>query len=198
MSKPLFIVLEGIDGNGKTTQATLLKNWLEKKGKKVFLTSEPSSSKYGKRIKILVRGKSKISKKVWTKLFTLDRKEHEKKIKTALKEKKIVICDRYVYSTMAYQLNKKEWKSYAKQFIKPDVVFILDVPVSIAIKRIERRCKEKGEEKKYFEKKIFLKKVRKKFLEIKKFLDNNIKIIDASSSIGEIFENIKKEVKKLL
>ncbi|MEM4641384.1 MAG: dTMP kinase [Candidatus Pacearchaeota archaeon] len=198
--KKLFIVFDGIDGNGKTTQAMLLKEYLEKKGFKVLYTSEPTESEYGKKIENLLRKKfaSKVSKEKWIELFTNDRKENEKRIKAALDSGQIVICDRYVYSTLAYQLEEQEWQSYASSFLKPDIAFILDLPVETALKRIKERCKKDKKKKAYFEKAQLLRKVRKKFLKLPIFLNHNIKIIDSTRTIEEIFRDIKEEVERLL
>ncbi|MEM2089894.1 MAG: dTMP kinase [Candidatus Pacearchaeota archaeon] len=198
--KKLFIVFDGIDGNGKTTQAMLLKEYLEKKGLKVLYASEPTESEYGKKIENLLRKKfaSKVSKEKWIELFTNDRKENEKRIKAALDSGQIVICDRYVYSTLAYQLEEQEWQSYASSFLKPDIAFILDLPVETALKRIKERCKKDKKKKAYFEKAQLLRKVRKKFLKLPIFLNHNIKIIDSTRTIEEIFHDIKEEVERLL
>ncbi|MEM1535688.1 MAG: dTMP kinase [Candidatus Pacearchaeota archaeon] len=198
--KKLFIVFDGIDGNGKTTQAMLLKEYLEKKGFKVLYASEPTESEYGKKIENLLRKKfaSKVSKEKWIELFTNDRKENEKRIKAALDSGQIVICDRYVYSTLAYQLEEQEWQSYASSFLKPDIAFILDLPVETALKRIKERCKKDKKKRAYFEKAQLLRKVRKKFLKLPIFLNHNIKIIDSTRTIEEIFRDIKEEVERLL
>lgn len=148
----LFIVIDGIDGSGKTTLALMLKKHLESKGKQVFYTSEPSDSEYGKEIETLLRKKqaSSVTKEKWLELFTLDRKENMKKIKTALDENKIVISDRYYYSTLAYQLEEQEWQSYAQQFIVPNIVFILDCNVDIALERVNQKYSLTGEKKSFF------------------------------------------------
>ncbi|MEM4703319.1 MAG: dTMP kinase [Candidatus Pacearchaeota archaeon] len=198
--KKLFIVFDGIDGDGKTTQVMLLKEYLEKRGFKVFSTSEPTNSEYGKQIDNLLRQKfaSRVSKEKWLELFTKDSKEDEKLIKSALDSEQIVIADRYIYSTLAYQLEEKEWQSYTEQFIKPDLVFILDLPIKVAIERIKKKYEKTKEKKSYFEKTKILREVKKKFLELPRFLNHNIKIIDSNRKIEEIFNDIKKEVELLL
>lgn len=200
MAKPLFIVFDGIDGNGKSTQAQLLKEYLEKKGYEIFMTSEPSKSEYGQKIEGILRRReaAALSKEKWLELFTLDRKENMREIIGALKEGKMVICDRYYYSTLAYQLQEQEWQSYASKFLKPHITFILDVPAEAALKRIEEKYKITGEKKAFFEKLRILKEVRKKFLLLPNYLNDNIKIIDGNRTLKTIFEDIKKEIDLLL
>lgn len=200
MAKPLFIVFDGIDGNGKSTQAQLLKEYLEKKSYEVFMTSEPSKSEHGQKIENILRKReaSQVPKEKWLELFTLDRKENVREIIGALKEGKMVICDRYYYSALAYQLQEQEWQNYASKFLKPDITFILDVPAEVALKRIEEKYKITKERKAYFEKLRILKEVRKKFLLLPNYLNDNIKIIEGARTIITIFEDIKKEIDLLL
>jgi dTMP kinase len=194
--KPLFIVFDGIDGSGKTTQINLLKEYLEKKGCDIFITSEPSKGENGKKIEDILRRRaaSEISKEKWLDLFTLDRKENVREIIGALKEGKTVLCDRYYYSTLAYQLNEEEWQSYVQKFIKPDLIFILDVSSEVGLKRVKEKYEQSGEKRTYFEKQKILKDVRKKFLLLPNYLNENIKIIEGNRKIQDIFEDIRKEI----
>lgn len=200
MVRPIFIVFDGIDGNGKTTQAQLLKEHLERKGFEIFMTSEPSKSTYGQKIENILRRReaSQLSRKKWIELFTLDRRENIHEIIGALKEGKIVMCDRYYYSTLAYQLEEQEWQNYASKFLKPDIVFILDVPAEIALERLKEKYKISGEKKAFFEKLKILKEVRKKFLLLPNYLNDNIKIIDGNRTIKIISEDIKREIDILI
>jgi len=200
-----FIVFDGSDGCGKSTQAKLLAAYLKRKGKKVLLTREPSDYKYGKKIMILGRKKdaNRISRQQWLRLYTLDRKEHIKKdILPALKKGKIVISDRYYHSTCAYQLSKGKWKSYAKQFLTPSITFIFDLPVNVALKRIEKDLGDKGGHRNgkfVFEKKLFLEGVRKKYLAMPRyFKEDNIKIINSNRPIKETFKEVKKHLSSVL
>ena len=79
-----------------------------------------------------------------------------------------------------------------KGFLKPEIAFILDIKPEIALERINERKKEK------FEKLEFMNRLREKFFEMPKLLNDNIKIIDASKSAEEVFEDIKKEVNKII
>ncbi|MBI2652934.1 dTMP kinase [Candidatus Woesearchaeota archaeon] len=206
MKNGLFIVVDGIDGSGKSEVIKLLHNYLFSKHKKyrILTTREPTNGVYGNRIREILR-KEKVptsnSKKL-LELFVKDRQEHLKNtLEPFLKssnehELNIVLCDRYYYSTIAFQsaqgLSTEELISKNKAFRKPDIAFILDVEPSIALKRIEYRKKEK------FEQLEFMEKIRGNFLKLPKLLDDNIKIIDASKSLDKVFESAKKEVDKML
>jgi len=206
MKQGIFIAIDGIDGSGKSEIVKLLHNHLFSKNKKyrILTTREPTSGVYGKWIrKMLKKEKDPItSSKILMDLFVKDRNEHLKKTlepflrNSSKHELNIVLCDRYYYSTIAFQgaqgLGIKEIIAKNKSFRKPDIAFILDVKPSIAIKRIGYRKKEK------FENLNFMKKIRKNFLELPKLLNDNIKIINASKPLESVFESVKKEVDKML
>ena len=206
MKKGIFVVVDGLDGSGKSEIIKMLHNHLFSRHKKYRLlaTREPTNGKYGKQIrKMLKKEKNpEVSGKKLMNLFLKDRQEHLKKtIEPFLKnlsknELNIVLCDRYYYSTIAFQgaqgLNIKDLIGKNKKFRKPDVVFILDVEPSIALERIAYRKKEK------FEQLEFMKKIRQNFLKLPKLLNDNIKIIDSNKKLDDVFEDIKKEVGKML
>ena len=201
LKKGLFIVFDGTDGTGKSTQARLLKSWLKKKvSNPVFLTHEPSNSLYGRKIKKLVMDKSKkLSKNQWYRLFTLDRKEHMgKEIIPALRQGKIVVSDRYYYSTMAYQLKPNEWETYSENFIKPDIAFIFSLPLKEALKRVVKRYSGDEAKKTSFENIKILKEVRRNFLLVPKVLNENVIMVDASQSIKDVFEQIKRHINHVI
>jgi len=144
----VFICIEGIDASGKTTQAHQLVKNLRLRGLDALFTSEPSSGEIGKIIrKHVLNRKKRMSAAVEALLFAADRLEHlEKEIKPALKKGKIVICDRYVYSTMAYQgaadLDLK-WIEKINQFaLIPDMALFIDVSPEIGIERMLSKSKK--------------------------------------------------------
>jgi dTMP kinase len=206
MKKSLFIVVDGIDGSGKSEVVKMLHNHLFSKHKKyrILTTREPTHGKYGNKIRQMLREEKnpKSSSRKLLGLFVKDRQEHLKNtiepfLKSPAKnEMNIVICDRYYYSTIAFQsaqgLEMEKLLEKNKQFRKPDLAIMLDVEPSIALQRISHRQKEK------FEQLEFMQKIRANFLKLPKLLKDNIKMIDSSKSLNEVFENIKKEVDIIL
>lgn len=149
LKKGFLVAFEGIDGAGKTTQAKLLYEHLTAKGLKVVLSKEPTDSIYGQKIKKLAQGERDLTKPLDEyRLFINDRKIHvENLIKPALQEKKIVILDRYYFSTIAYQgalgLDIAKIKEENESFSPiPEIVFLLNVPPRLGIIRIQKGRKE--------------------------------------------------------
>ncbi len=205
MSK--FIVFEGIDGCGKTTQILNTINFL-KDFKPIFYSKEPSTLKTGKLIKKLLREQTypKSNAKLFTKLYRKDRKEHNKLIKHQLNVGNIVILDRYYYSSIAYQqaqgTDVKKILKQSKKFLVPDLTIIIDLSAKTAFKRLKAR----GNKEEKFEKLKFLEELREIYLKMPyyaKYLDKgsskkeNIKIIDGGRTPEKVFEEIKEELKKL-
>ena len=185
----LFIVFEGIDGSGKSTQTKLLASKLRKKGLEVLTLSEPTDGKWGQEIRQLSRVKDSLKPQEELELFVRDRKENvAKNIKPSLRSGKTIILDRYFYSTLAYQgargIPLKKIRELHKKFVLiPDVVFILDIPVTSGLKRI----KDRSVIYRHFEDKNYLKKVRQIFLELK---DPECVVIDGRPSAREIHQTI--------
>lgn len=205
MKKGIFIVIDGIDGSGKSEIVKILHNYLfSNKKYRILTTREPTNGIYGKQIREMLRKEKdpKSNSKKLMELFIKDREEHLKNtIEPFLKssnrhELNIVLCDRYYYSTIAFQgaqgLDIKDLIAKNKKFKKPDIAFILDVEPSVALERIAYREKEK------FEQLDFMKKIRENFLKLPKLLKDNIKIIDSSRSLKEVFDDVRREIYKLL
>jgi dTMP kinase len=202
----LFIVFDGIDGCGKSTQLSKLHDYLFKKDKRIRIlsTREPTYSKYGMAIrKMLTEHKDPYSESdKLLDLYVKDRKVHlDKVVKPFLDMKdnniSIVLCDRYYYSTIVYQhaqgVDLKKVIELNKNFLKPDLTIILDLDPETALHRIS---KERKIEK--FEKIEFMKKLRQNFLKLKEALDDNIVFIDASGSQEQTFDKIKNEIDKIM
>ena len=167
LKKGFLVAFEGIDGSGKTTQAKLLYEYLKSEGLSVVLSKEPTDSIYGQKIKKLAQGERDLTKPLDEyRLFINDRKIHvENLIKPALREKKIVILDRYYFSTIAYQgalgLDTREIKEENELFSPiPEIVFLLNVPPRIGIIRIQKGREEKPN---LFEQEKYLSDVSKIF-----------------------------------
>jgi len=190
-----FIVIEGLDGSGQTTQAKLLRDFFVKEGYKVILTKEPTlDSKAGKKIREVLDEKLKIEPAKLQELFSEDRKEHlENKISPALKERKIVISDRYFFSTFAYGVADGldlDWLiKLNDNFLLPDLTFILKVGPQVCIQRIEKR----GAEIKLFEKKEKLEKVWQTYAILPNRFEN-VYIVDGEKTKEEVFSQIKSIV----
>ena len=191
LKRGILIVFEGIDGSGKTTQAELLMKNLKKRGVDSIYFQEPSKGKWGHLIKRKALIADSLSPREELALFQKDREDNvERNLKPALQQKKVVILDRYYFSTMAYQgargINPERIRKDNEKFaVKPDMVFILDVQASKGLKRIEDRKKKDM----LFEKEDYLVKVREIFRGIK---GDNIFHIDAMRSIQDISREIEK------
>jgi dTMP kinase len=166
--KGLFICIEGLDGSGKTTHAYRLVQNLQKRGFNAVYTTEPSKGEIGKFIRASVlQGKKRVPRVVEALLFAVDRVEHlEKDVKPALKEGKIVVSDRCVYSSLAYQGAAGldlEWIKEINRFaLPPDLAIYIDVPPEVVVKRIRRK-------KSVMERLETQKRVKKVYM---KFVDN--------------------------
>jgi len=191
-NKSYLIVLEGIDGSGKTTIAKRLKEYLIDSEYNALLFREPSDSEYGKKIREIAENKSKIPIEEELNYFIMDRKWNvENNILPNLAQNRVIILDRYFFSTACYQgargLNMEDILKINREFApEPDYVFIIDIDVKTALSRINKNRKKTV---KLFEKEDFLKKVRKNYLKLK---GNNIYIINGDDKIDNILNNIIK------
>ena len=180
----ILIAIEGIDGSGKTTLARNISSLLEQQGFNTLLTKEPGDSELGKEIRELVCAKNiSISPLAQYLLFAADRAQHfTELIIPALKNNKLIICDRLADSSLAYQsygngVDREIVKSintWSMQKIMPDLTIFVRIPVEIALER----CGKRGSLSLY-EKKEFLNKVAHGFEEIYKNRDNVI-IVDGT------------------
>jgi dTMP kinase len=142
--KGIFIVIEGLDGSGKTTQATTLAKRFNQ-SQNVMLTAEPSQGKIGTFIrKGCLYEDKRLPIEAEALLFAADRIEHiHKELKPALDEGKLVICDRYVYSSLAYQGSaglSLDWiKNINARALQPDFSIFIDVAPERVIERLQRQ-----------------------------------------------------------
>ena len=195
MMQGLFITFEGPDGCGKTTQMKLLAEYFEKKGKEVVLTREPGGKGLGEKVReILLNYDGEVSDLCESFLFLADRAQNiDIIVNPAVKEGKIVLCDRHIDSTVAYQgygrgLNIDRinmLNNLATNGKKPDLTLVFDVDVETSMKRV-------GKEKDRMESAgiDFHNRVRKGYLEIAKQEPKRIKVLDATKSIEEIHKDV--------
>lgn len=193
MDKGFLIVFEGIDGTGKSTQAEILMMKLRKLGHDVVYFREPSQSKWGREIKRKARHPDSLSPEEELDLFLKDRKVNvEKNLKPALERKKIVILDRYYFSTIAYQgakgIDQERIRRMNEDFVvAPDLVFVLDVDPREGLDRIRKRKKKD----RLFEREEYLVRVRDIF---RSFKGEHFIHIDASKSRKEVSAEIEETV----
>lgn len=195
MMQGLFITFEGPDGCGKTTQMKLLAEYFEKKGKEVVLTREPGGKGLGEKVReILLNYDGEVSDRCESFLFLADRAQNiDIIVNPAVKEGKIVLCDRHIDSTVAYQgygrgLNIDRinmLNNLATNGEKPDLTLVFDVDVETSMKRV-------GKEKDRMESAgiDFHNRVRKGYLELAKQEPKRIKVLDATKSIEEIHKDV--------
>ena len=185
--KSFFVVFEGIEGSGKSFQAKRVYKNLKKNNYQTILTREPGGTKNGERIRNLILKdyfssgkKEKLDKYSDTLLYLAARNEHIlNKVKPSLNNKKIVICDRFIDSTLAYQVYGKKVDSKFVKFIhkyvlngvKPDLTFLLTVKINKAIKRLKKRKNLNRYDK--FPKKFYI-KAQRDFIRIAKKNKKNI------------------------
>jgi len=189
-----FIVIEGIEGAGKTTQAKILEKKLKKEGYDVLRTREPGGTWLGERIRrILLYSSKNLSHKAELALYLSARAQFiEEVVKPSLNNGKIVIADRYLHSTIAYQgygrglpvSEVKKFSLFIAGDILPDLAFLIDLPPEIGLKRV------KGLDRFESLSLDFHRRVREGYLKISKEKPFSMKVIDGTRGIGEISEII--------
>ena len=190
--RPVFVVLEGIDGTGKTTAATAICNHLRSKGGDVIITAEPTKGVIGK----LVAETDGLSPETEALLFTADRACHTEEIEGHLSEGRSVISDRYYVSTLAYQSAAgmdEGWlrELNSKVIREPDVTIVLDMDPELSLRRVDERG-----EKSRFEKLDYQRKVRAAYLRIAE--EKGYPVIDASASREDVAKAIIAKIEERL
>ena len=193
----LFITMEGTDGSGKTTQSELLRDYLEEKGFSVLCTREPGGNPISEKIRdiIIDTENKKMNPRTEALLYAAARAQLVSEvIIPTLKKGDIVICDRFVDSSVAYQGEGRklgaevisELNLFATDGLEPDVTFFLKIDPEMGIER-------KESEKIYFHKKVFY-----GYISLAEKFSERIKIIDASADINTIHQNITAYIEELL
>ncbi|MGE4557783.1 MAG: dTMP kinase [Desulfovibrionaceae bacterium] len=197
----MFITFEGIEGTGKTTQITRLKQHMEDMGRQVLLTREPGGSRIGRELRrlLLTMESSDLTGETELFLYLADRAQHVREvIRPALEQNKVVISDRFADSTVAYQgygrgIDPKLLHSFNQTAIGeygPDLTILLDIEPEIGLKRAmmrnmrEQKVREEGR----FEAEAlpFHKKVREGYLTLAMLHRSRIRVVDAAQSPDEV------------
>ena len=214
MKQGLFITFEGTEGCGKSTQAKLLEKYLKGLGKKVVSSLEPGGTKIGRQVRnILLSSQEPLSRNAELFLFAADRAQNvEEVIKPALETGAVVICDRFIDSTVAYQIGGRKLPEELVRYLNavssagliPDITFLLDLSPVVGLPRaIAASSAEGGKIRKVdrFEKEkiIFHEEVRKAYLKIAVDNPDRVKVINTEKvDINSVHEEIKRQVKELL
>jgi len=207
IKKSFFISFEGVEGSGKSTQAKLLYKYIKDNiSKKVILTREPGGTKFSERIRNILLDNN-FKKNPLTEFFLLmaARNDHVvNKINYYLKKNFIIVCDRFYYSTLAYQhylegMNKKFIYETQKKIFKniyPDITFLIDLNEKESKIRIKKRIKKINRFDKLSN--YHFNKIRNGFLKIAKIYKKKVILINGSKSLNEIKNEVIKKTLKVL
>lgn len=201
MKKGLFISIEGLDGAGKSTQMAFIKDFFEKRGLEVLLTREPGGTIIGEKIRSIILDKAyqEMADTTEALLYAASRAQHvQEVILPALQEGKVVLSDRFVDSSIAYQgggrgLGQEAVKAindFATQGLQPDLTIFFDIPPETSLKRIDVEKIDRLEQ----EKLDFHSQVYKTYLELAKKDPSRMKVVKADREI----EAIRQDIEKLL
>jgi len=185
----LFIALEGIDGTGKSSHAKRLASYFSSLGREVVLSREPTDGPWGKKLRDSA-STGRLEPTLELDYFLRDRREHvQQLILPALADGKVVILDRYYFSTMAYQgargFDPQEIRRRNEEFAPiPDWLFILDVEIDTALQRIGHR----GDTANHFERRDALQRCREIFLSLRD--EPFARVISAEGSMDDIAHRI--------
>ena len=207
IKSPFFICFEGVEGSGKSTQAKLLYKFIKKNiTKNIILTREPGGTLFSEKIRnLMLDKKTNISPLTEFFLLMAARNEHIiSKINFYLKKKFIIICDRFFYSTLAYQhylegMDRKFIFSIQKKIfskVHPDITFLIDLNKKESKIRINKRSKKTNKFDKLSS--YHFNKIRNGFLKISKMYKNKIVLIKGNKSLNEIQNEINKKTLKIL
>jgi dTMP kinase len=198
----MFIVFEGIDGSGTTSQVKHVSNILRSRGRKVYTTREPSDRPIGRFIREILCGNVRVNigDKTMGLLFTADRSDHiEEEIKPAIRNGSIVLCDRYYHSSLAYQSMKPDSYKYVhvinEGMLVPDLTVILDISVEESIRRRTERSHSD-----FTESEEFLSHCRNAYRKIfiEEPFSGRVEIINADQNIEIVTAEILDEIESVL
>lgn len=197
MGEPRFIVFEGIDGSGISTQVEFLRTWCEAQGIPVVVTKEPSEGPAGSLLRMALKHRVVFSPEVMALLFAADRLDHlQNEILPNLDKGLTVISDRYYLSEFAYQSVDVElgWlREINSKCRRPDFTMFLDVPVELCLARWRDDVWRSSDRLQLYEKEETLRQVRERYLEIIEQLTTEgerIELVDGSRSIKQVHGRI--------
>ncbi len=206
MSTGLFISLEGIDGVGKSTQSDLLEEFLTSAGRTVVRTFEPGGTELGQEIRhLLLHRKGDVAPRSEALLYAADRAHHvATKVRPALERGEVVITDRYLDSSVAYQGVGRALKAadvraismFAVENLLPDLTILLDLDAAKAAAR--RNQTGEAPDRLEREKIEFFESVRQAFLDMAAAEPHRWLVIDADQSVNEMQAQIRARVSQLL
>ncbi|EZP25191.1 dTMP kinase [Microbacterium oleivorans] len=202
MTSGLWITLEGGDGSGKTTQAALLEHWLREQGRSVVRTREPGGTEVGVLIRdIVLHHRGDIAPRAEALLYAADRAHHvETLVRPALARGDVIIQDRYLDSSVAYQgagrvldgVEIRDLSLWAAEGALPDVTVLLDVDPATARQRLD--AADKPFDRLEAEKSAFHERVRTAFLALADAEPKRFLVVDATQPIDVIAEAIRRRV----
>ena len=206
MKRGMFITVEGTDGSGKTTQINLMKSYLEGKGYDVIVTREPGGTSIGEKIRsIILDPENKEMNEVTEVLLCASARAQiiTELIKPAIDDRKIIICDRFIDSSYAYQGYGRgieldlitKINNVAICGMMPDITFLFDISPDTALKR---RLFSSLPDRIEREKLEFHKKVYSGYKALASLYPERIKTINAEKSIEEVFETVKICLEQIL
>jgi dTMP kinase len=198
-----FVALEGGEGAGKSTQAAHLAEWLRAEGYDVVLTREPGDTAVGQKLRqiVLDPATGDISHRTETLLYAADKAEHvDRVVAPALARRAVVITDRYVDSTLAYQgagraLADREVERVARWAtgdLRPHLTVVLDLPPQQGLTRFEERDRIEGESVEFHE------RVREMFLQLASGSPEHYLVVDARRPVAEVTHEIQGRLRPLL
>lgn len=200
----LFITLEGPEGSGKTSAIKLVREALEQMGHEIIMTREPGGTPISEQIRnvILDKDNTAMDPRTEALLYAASRRQHlVEKIWPALKEGKIVFCDRYLDSSLSYQGYARglgiddilKVNEYATEGTYPDITFLFDIDPELGLERINKN-KDREVNRLDVEKLSFHQKVREGYLILSKRFPDRYIVIDASKPLEEVSSNVLKEI----
>jgi dTMP kinase len=205
--KSLFITFEGVEGSGKTTQMNMLHAHLLRMNIDVVATHEPGGTRLGEEIRRILLDPvfKEMHPLTETALYAADRAQHvHEVIRPALQQGKVVLCDRYIDSSLAYQgvarrvgmegvRNLNEWVT---DDLYPDVTFLLEIPYEVGLKRLRKRKKQVDRMEGQPE--SFHKQVQEAYRTLAKFFSQRIVVLNGADRPDRIHHRVMQEVLHLL